>query len=146
MRWMPTQEAADAGDWEEGKTIRPVLSRLAIRMNLVNLLIEVSLWMGIMLWAWLAVYSRTQADDYCRNRPPSLLTIATTPDGRPGRPYGVPPPGRTDMPAALRQGAAVRVRRQAGPVRPSRIGWQVLLMLARDAECSPGDQTVQAGL
>ena len=67
------------------------------------------------------------------------------PDGRPGRPYGVPPPGRTDMPAALRQ-AAVRVRRQAGPVRSSRIGWRVLLMLARDAECSPGDQTVQAGL
>jgi hypothetical protein len=52
---MPTQEAAEAGDWEEGKTIRPVLSRLAIRTYLMNLLIEVSFGMGIMLWAWLAV-------------------------------------------------------------------------------------------
>jgi hypothetical protein len=41
------------------------------------------------------------------------------------------------MPVALRQGAAVCVRRQAGPVRPSRIGWQVLLMLARDGDRSP---------
>jgi hypothetical protein len=42
----------------------------------MNLLIEVSLSMGIMLWAWLTVYSRTQADDYrCRNRPPSLRLL-----------------------------------------------------------------------
>src|SRR4029450_4170716 len=104
MRWMPTQEAAEAGDWEDGKTIRPVLSRPAIRMYLMNLLIEVSFGMGTCSGHVYASYSRTQADSYCcRDRPPSLLAVATIPDGRPGRPYGVPPPGRAGMPAALRQ-------------------------------------------